>query len=452
MGEFRRARAQYCHCAAHSAALCHFLQIFAKIGSSVVVKPHHNKMAEHPSQNICGICRGNHLTDEHSSSKDPGLLKASETLKTQEKKELLDYDRLASEIEKSPLLGQGLLEMIAGERLRQLKRFNLPPDTKDGAIAVACDQELLAQLKGNLSSADSDIIDKYHRSSVGEPLDFLDRQAVVNIIINPNNRIYKNKEGLDVNLSEYLKDYYAPLGVDIDISFDTLTPAQSRAIDRFFRIAQRNFSAQHLEQESIAIPFIQIKKGNRTVSIPVIGSDKDIHAPMRDPETHEKIGSFVGLKIVHEPKLGSGLSANIGFMVHELDHAIRKVLDGDEKKIDEEDRIISEGTAEFARHLFSEIQNQFNPDLGYGLNNALMLASSIASEGTEAKPGLKHTYASGLVLSERVNSTLGKEKFFEFGYDPGKSPDGGQLSELRRQIVSNLEKVKGLAREFMVNF
>ena len=43
VGEFRRARAQYCHCAAHSAALCHFLQIFAKIGSSVVVKPHHNK-------------------------------------------------------------------------------------------------------------------------------------------------------------------------------------------------------------------------------------------------------------------------------------------------------------------------------------------------------------------------------------------------------------------------
>ena len=42
VGEFRRARAQYCHCAARSAALCQFLQIFAKIGSSVVVKPHHN--------------------------------------------------------------------------------------------------------------------------------------------------------------------------------------------------------------------------------------------------------------------------------------------------------------------------------------------------------------------------------------------------------------------------
>jgi len=50
VGEFRRARAQYCHCAARlpaeasaqagSAALCHFLQIFAKIRSSVVVKPH----------------------------------------------------------------------------------------------------------------------------------------------------------------------------------------------------------------------------------------------------------------------------------------------------------------------------------------------------------------------------------------------------------------------------
>jgi len=44
------ARAQYCYCAARlpaeasaqagSAALCHFLQIFAKIRSSVVVKPH----------------------------------------------------------------------------------------------------------------------------------------------------------------------------------------------------------------------------------------------------------------------------------------------------------------------------------------------------------------------------------------------------------------------------
>jgi len=36
-GEFRRARAHRIACAARSAASCQFLEIFAKIGSSVVV-------------------------------------------------------------------------------------------------------------------------------------------------------------------------------------------------------------------------------------------------------------------------------------------------------------------------------------------------------------------------------------------------------------------------------
>jgi hypothetical protein len=46
------ARAHYSYCAARSAALCHFLQIFAKIRSSVVVKPHQNQKS---SGNIGGF-------------------------------------------------------------------------------------------------------------------------------------------------------------------------------------------------------------------------------------------------------------------------------------------------------------------------------------------------------------------------------------------------------------
>jgi hypothetical protein len=411
-------------------------------------------MQEHPSKTMCEICGGNHTTETHPlPSQELAIDKTAAVIQdNQQEAEPSNFERLSAQIEKSPLMGSGLSDMIQIERLRQTSRFNLPPDTRTSDIAVACDSELLAQLKARTRPDDSEVLDKYSRSSDHEPLNFQDRQAVVNIILNPTNRIYKNENGADVNLPEYLKDYYAPLGMDIDINFSTLTKAQSRAVDHFFKIAQTNFSGEHLEQESIAIPFIQIKKGDKIISIPIIGGDRDVHAPMRDPETREKIGSFVGLKIVHEPQLGSSLATNTGFMVHELDHAIRKVLNSDEKKLEKEDRIVLEGTAEFARHHFSDVQNRSNPNIGYGLANALMFAGGIDSEGTEVRANLKHTYASGLILSERINSGLGKEEFFELTYDSERMLDESQLSQLRQKIVNKLEKSKTTAREFMTNF
>lgn len=417
-------------------------------------------MPEHPPQTICEICGANHPTEAHPLvNQELNLAKSPEISKTEREhndgkveREPTDFERLSSQIERSPLMGSGLSDMIQIERLRQTLKFNLPPDAKAGDITVACDSKLLAQLREKTHPDNAETLDRYTNSSDREPLNFQDRQAVVNIILNPTNKIYKNETGEDVNLSEYLRGYYSPLGVDVEIHFDTLTKAQSGAIDRFFKIAQTNFSGQHLEQESIAIPFLQIKKGARAISIPIIGGDRDIQAPMRDPETRERIGSFVGLKIVHDPNLGSGLAANTGFMVHELDHAVRKVLDGDENKFDAEDRIVLEGTAEFARHHFSEIQNQSNPDIGYGLNNTLMFAGGIDSEGTEVRVNLKHTYASGLVLSERMYEVLGREIFFELGYDSDKAIGGDQLLQLRQKIVNKLKESKDAAREFMVNF
>ena len=410
-------------------------------------------MIEQPPQITCEICGGGHPTEAHPKNSETSKIRVGEGLgKKQVEKEPSDFERVTSQIENSPLIGSALSDKIQIERLRQIMNFGLPLDARSGDISVACDNELLRQIKEKVQTDDSEVLERYGKSSEQEPLNFQDRQAVVNIILNPTHRIYKDESGTDVNLSEYLKNYYAPLGVDVSIGFNILTPTQSRAVDRFFRITGTNFSGQHLENESIAIPFVQLKKGEKSISIPIIGGDRDIHAPMRDPDTRERIGSFVGLKIVHEPQLGSGLAANTGSMVHELDHAIRKIIDGDEMKFDAEDRIVLEGTAEFARHHFSEIQNQYNPNIGYGLNNALTLAGGIEAEGTEIKPGLKHTYASGLILSERVEQALGREKFFESGYNFEKTFSEGDLTRLRQQITNKLEESKNTARKFMIDF
>ncbi len=364
---------------------------------------------------------------------------------------VFDLEGVQNAIESSPLLGQNFSDRLKRNRNIQILLHGLESDTSMAAIVESSNKAYLEHLESVVVAADEGIIERYAQSTDKEPLSFRDRQAVVNMLINPTNRLYRTKEGQDVNLTEYLNNYYQALGVSVQIRFTTLPQNQIEGIERMFRIAKKDFSVDHLRNQEIAVPVIDITKDDRTISVPLIGADWDVTAPMRNPTTQEKLGDYIGLKIVHAPEYTYGIQTNLGFIVHEIDHAVRKALHLEKLWVeDAEDRIISEGTAEMARYRFGETQGQFDPRSGFHFQNDIIFAHSILSEGKPTGREIKHTYASGLVLAEQMRDAIGESKFWATTYQRESDMTASQLAQLRQQVVGQLEKQKEAAASFLV--
>lgn len=361
-------------------------------------------------------------------------------------------EKIIEAIERSPLLGEKFKKRLDLNRNIQIMAHGLEPNAKMGQIVEAYDRAYLEHLQSLAVSADPGIFERYTESTDDKPLSFRDRQAIVNMLVNPANQFYKTEKGEPVNLTEYLNDYYKPLGISVQIKFGNLEQEKVEGIENFFKRWDKGFLTDHLKKQEVAIPTIEITKGDRKINIPIIGADWDVTGVMRDSTTREKLGDFVGLKIVHDTRYASGVQSNLGFVVHELDHAIRASLSSEKGIEYAQDRIIFEGTAEMARHRFGETQSRFNTKSGFSYQNDIAFSAAVNAEGELTGIGkVEYTYASGLVLTEQMRSALGEAKFWKTTYDKEPNITEVELAQLRKKVVSELDKQKDEAGKFLVS-
>lgn len=389
-----------------------------------------------------------------SPDKEPNHVEVkSNDVKSSEGEPSPIFNEIMEGVESSPFLGKRFLDKLKTNRDIQILLHELPQDATMEQIMSAYDKFYLDYLRSKAVVADAGIFERYEESTDGNPLSFRDRQSVVKMLVSPVNKFYKTKEGQEVNLAGYFNDYYKSLGISIKIIFETLPPGQIRGVERIFGMREEKFDPVHLYDDTVAVPVIEITKGEKTISVPLIGGDSDVTAPMRDPETREKLGSFIGLKIVHDTKYASSIQTNLGFLVHEFDHAVRKVLSDQRNWTDDlEDRIIYEGTAEMTRHRFSETQGKFEPRSGFDYQNSINFSSAAVGESEVSRiKDVKSTYASGLVLTERMRLFMGEDKFWETVYAGEQNLTEDQIKKLREKIVGELAKQKEDARQFLIS-
>lgn len=364
----------------------------------------------------------------------------------------VDVKKLTEDLENHKWLGESFTEETKKLREKYITEFGLKPDASGEVIMEAYDAYYLNQIKEKASNVQSPgIIEEFEASSSEKTLSFEKRQDMVNLLLGPMNKLYKKESGEDANMAEYLDDYYKELGVKVDIRYGTIPENQKE--DLIDKIADLNKIDQgslgHIRNNEMPIPFLIISKDGVEKRIPVIGADMDMIMPLRSISQNEKgerisekTGDFMGIKMVHDSQNSSSIQYVIGQMVHEIDHAVRTSLPNQDV-FKGEHKIISEGSAEFAREKFGEAQSQHYPKSGFDYQNRMAWSIAAFSEGSDAgvkgQESLESTYASGNLILKQVEELYGKEVVKSVAYDAQKAIPLEKLAELRKNITDKLK-------------
>jgi len=363
----------------------------------------------------------------------------------------IDAAELLREVEQHPFVDPDQFETGVGVlRKKYTDHFRLPPDATGEQIMSAYELTYLVDLKSK-AKVGADALDVYERSAEERPLDYRQRQEVINTLVSPLNKLYYNERGDEVSLGEYLQDYYRGLGVNVLIRYDTIPERAKTAIIRRLigsdeQLTERDFD--YLQKDDVPIPMLEIQKGDETVTVPLLGGDRDATMTVRssgfNEDTGEKIerteGNAVSFNVSRQPELGSTVHKIIGSIVHEVDHAVRTALD-DQEIFKKEQRIVSEGTAEMAKYSFGRIQTKRMPYSGFDYKAQLTYGLSARAEGERTgthELSVEHTYASGYVLASHLREKYGDGVFWSTLYDKRKAIPEQDVSVLRRSIGAKL--------------
>lgn len=376
----------------------------------------------------------------------------------------MSTEQIKSSLEHNELLDGSFRERAHVQREKYIKKFGLPAEAKGEDILKAIDGVCLADLKTRaFTKSDQAIIDEYAESTEEKPLSYEKRQELLNFLASSANKIYKNEKGENVSLGEYLKDYYGSLGVEVGVVFDTVpTEMKENLLTKMQMLDEKANEAEieYLRNDAIPVPIVEIQKGSKTLRIPLFGGNRSIAMPVRqvsfDSETGERqskrVGTAIGVFIVHAPENGGTVHMGIGDMVHEIDHGVRDVLDNQETFM-EEHRMVLEGTAELAKMRFFQTQDKADPDKGFDYFSTLATSVSASSEG-ELGGGyhadIESTYGSGYVLADQIEKDLGKEGLWQKAYDSQYAIPRDQLGDLRRTISAKFDVQKDDFENFMV--
>ncbi len=374
-------------------------------------------------------------------------------LKQEKKESDVDFKRLENEVENHGWINDGFDKEFKELRRNYIENFNLKPEDSTEVIMEYYDSYYLDYINERAEKIlEPGIVDKYKNSTEEEPLSFKERQDFINVLLNPMNKLYKNKLGEDVNMSNYLNGYYKNLGIDVSIKFSTIPDDQKEDVIKKLTWCEREVKQSDLEyikNDERPIPFLIINKNEETLKIPMFGADRDVHGPVRSitekegKKISEKTGNFIGFKTVHEPKYSSTVQLNLGFIIHEIDHGIRNILK-DQDVFKEESGIISEGSAEVAKNNFYKAQNIGDPKNGFDFQNVFDFALSGHEDGKNVSDkGLEHledVYASGFIMLDKLKEEFGEEAFWESAYDGQKAIPEGILKLIKEKVRG---KIKG---------
>ncbi len=382
-----------------------------------------------------------------------------------ESEKKIDIEKFNNEIENHFWLKDYFNIDVKRAKDKYVDKFDLPHDVTGEKIMESYDNYYLNCIKNNSETIlGSGIVEDYKNSSEENPLNYEKKQEFVNVLLNPTNKLYKNEAGESVSMGEYFNDYYKELGINVNIEFSTINDNQKKDLMGKMIQYDKNLKEENLEyikKDEKPIPFLKIFKDGKEIKIPMLAGDIDMHMPLRSviynekgEEINEKTGTFMGFKITHEAQFGSTIQYNIGQIVHEADHAIRKVLDNQDV-FKEEDRIISEGTAELARDRFGKIQNKYDSKNGFDYQNLANFAIAAESEGEkvlEVSGDLKHTYASGYILADQMEKVFGRKISMSTVYNSESAISTEEISNLRKKITDGIkdQKDKKIFKNFLL--
>jgi hypothetical protein len=253
------------------------------------------------------------------------------------------------------------------------------PDFHDGTAAVkeklffaTCWEHVsfINDIESNIEDAYMEQTLEILKKKPEQELSFEEAQSLVNTFVAPINRLYRFGEKENLNLQEYLQEYYSfSPGLHFNIHFDDLDFLQkawayldfieesqgSSVADELKKDAQRLHSeSQYFFQnnaipvltinyygEEFKIPFFGVKRGNKSIG----GTFKTSIAEGGYRFSVGYIGVATGIKI----RAGRTLPQNFSSVMHEIDHSVRSIVNNGTRQ----KSAISEGLSTRAEVIFS---------------------------------------------------------------------------------------------------
>lgn len=436
--------------------------------------------------------------DEYESFITPGVFETEANIKREEKKRDFKNENkedLAEEkenkkekdfvkyLEEKKLSGEGMKDEyleIKNDYKQKLASENKKPkdgETWDELILKEADKNYSDFIKSKVGEGDKIIMAGFQESNENKLLPLKERQKLLNTLFKNPNKLYANKNGEMGSVSDYLKDYYKNIGINVEIKFKTIDPDVKKSLARWVLEAEylykgdnkdKSFEKSYNDIESndekisyilndeIAIPHLIIEKDDVQKEVPLIAGSFDVHMPLRSEKKNEsgeriKKGHFIQSQVVHAPESGCTIQKIAAFNIHEIDHAIKEVMPTDDQKtIDQE--LIVEGTAEKAAFDFMSAQhNHLKNELaannfdGYDYQANLQKVIAGAAVGEETSKGHEHRYAQGYIIAKGYEEKYGEEKYRKLFYTGELNIDNelGDVKKIREEIDKKLKEKKG---------
>lgn len=364
------------------------------------------------------------------------------------------------------------------EKLIENDKRPMKNESWDDLILKEIDKNYAEYIKANIENDyDKKIVDYFLESNEKKLLSLKNRQEFLNIFFKNNYRFYANENGEMVSMSDYLKDYYKDIGVDVNIQFKTIDSDVKK--DLASKVLKSELLYQNIDKEEafkeansatklgderinyilddeVAIPYVIVKTKSGEKEVPIIAGSSDFNMPLRKEERDEsgyrkRKGHFIQSQVIHEPQYGSTVQKIVAENIHEIDHAVTEDLFTKEQKLLDQE-LLSEGTAEKASIDFMNNQHKYLEDNsttsnnfdGYDYQANLKQIVSRCAINEKTPKDQEHRYTQGYIITEGYNRREGRDKYKKLFYTGELEFDKelGDVVEIRKKIDKKLESEK----------
>ncbi|MCK4525419.1 MAG: hypothetical protein KAU07_03205 [Candidatus Andersenbacteria bacterium] len=353
-------------------------------------------------------------------------------------------------------------------------------ETWDDLILKEIDKNYAEYIKENINNDyDKKLTDYFLESNDKRLLTLKNRQEFLNIFFKNHYKIYANESGDMVSMSDYLKDYYKDIGVDIEIKFKTVDSDirkdlsnkvlqfellhQGVGKEEAFKeascaIKSNDERVSYIFNDEVAVPHVIVKTKNGEKEVPIIAGSSSFHMPLRSEEKDEdgyrkRKGHFVQLPVIHEPQCCSTVQKIIIDSIHEIDHAVTENLFTKEQKLLDQE-LLSEGIAEKASIVFMNTQHKYLKDNstinnnfdGYDYQANLQQIYGRHAVNEKTSKNQEHRYAQGYIIADGYDRSEGREKYKKLFYigELNFNEELGNVVEIRKKIDEKLENEKAV--------